>query len=215
VRTPYSDRRIHLITCRTRIAIAVFVTIATLLLGFGISRGFASSFDTKLSLLLALRAGEDSNALIVFMQGVSWLGGGVPRWTLALLLAVLLWRSAGRRPAFLLAATALAANLASSLLKNLFDRPRPDLIPHLDHVSSWSYPSGHATSVTAVALAFALLAPPPWRRVAEGCAAAAILLTALSRVMLGVHWPSDVLGGIMLGAGFALATTTIDRPVSR
>src|SRR3546814_5367564 len=94
--TPYSDRRIHLITCRTRIAIAVFVTIATLLLGFGISRGFASSFDTKLSLLLALRAGEDSNALIVFMQGVSWLGGGVPRWTLALLLAVLLWRSAGR-----------------------------------------------------------------------------------------------------------------------
>src|SRR3546814_1141664 len=68
--TPYSDRRIHLITCRTRIAIAVFVTIATLLLGFGISRGFASSFDTKLSLLLALRAGEDSNALIVFMQGV-------------------------------------------------------------------------------------------------------------------------------------------------
>src|SRR3546814_19655820 len=79
------------------------------------------------------------------MQGVSWLGGGVPRWTLALLLAVLLWRSAGRRPAFLLAATALAANLASSLLKNLFDRPRPGLIPHLDHVSSWSYPSGHAT----------------------------------------------------------------------
>src|SRR3546814_12783903 len=84
------------------------------------------------------------------MQGVSWLGGGVPRWTLALLLAVLLWRSAGRRPAFLLAATALAANPASSLLKNLFDRPPPRLIPHLDPVFSWSYPSGRRASVTAV-----------------------------------------------------------------
>ena len=193
----------------------MFLTIATLLLGFGISTGFASSFDTKLSLLLALRAGEDSNALIAFMQGVSWFGGGVPRWALVLLLAVLLWRSAGHRPALILAGTAVAANLASSLLKNIFDRPRPDLIPHLDHVSSWSYPSGHATSVTAIALAFALLAPPPWRRAAAGCAAVAILLTALSRVMLGVHWPSDVLGGTMLGAAFALAAAAIDRRVSR
>src|SRR3546814_18193166 len=78
------------------------------------------------------------------MQGVSWLGGGIPRWLLALLLAALLWHSAGRRSALLLAGTAAAANLASTLLKNIFDRPRPDLIPHLDHVSNWSYPSGRS-----------------------------------------------------------------------
>src|SRR3546814_15068242 len=123
---------------------------STLLLGFGISRGFASSFDTKLSLLLALRAGEDSNALIVFMQGVSWLGGGVPRWTLALLLAVLLWRSAGRRPAFLLAAPALAATLASSLLKNRFDRPRPVPIGRAsrrDRVGQYVLISGVAVTI--------------------------------------------------------------------
>src|SRR3546814_15800399 len=87
------------------------------------------SVDTKLSLLLALRAGEGCNALIAFMQGVSWLGGGIPRWLLALLLAALLWHSAGRRSALLLAGTAAAANLASTLLQNIFDRPRPDLIP--------------------------------------------------------------------------------------
>jgi len=193
----------------------VVLTIATLLLGFGLRTGIALGIDTKLSLLLALRAGEDSHVLIAFMQGVSWFGGGLPRWTLVLLLSALLWHSAGRRPALLFAGTAVAANLASSLLKNLFDRSRPDLIPHLDHVSSWSYPSGHATSVTAIALAFALLAPPPWRRVATGCAAAAVLVTALSRVMLGVHWPSDVLGGAMLGAAFALASRGFDRRVSR
>src|SRR3546814_17327998 len=122
------------------------------------------------------------------MQGVSWLGGGVPRWTLALLLAVLLWRSAGRRPAFLLAATALAANLASSLLKNLFDRPRPGLIPHLDHVSSWSYPHGLPTSVPAVAIPFALLPPPTWPRLPEGCTAAALPFHPRSRGVPGGHW---------------------------
>lgn len=188
---------------------------AALLLGLFVGGRAVTATDALLATPVLLTTDASSPILIAFMQGVSWFGGGVPRWALVLLLAVLLWRSAGRRPALLFAATAVAANLASSLLKNIFDRPRPDLIPHLDHVSSWSYPSGHATSVTAIAIAFALLAPPPWRRVAAGCAAAAILLTALSRVMLGVHWPSDVLGGTMLGAAFALAAAAIDRRVSR
>jgi len=187
---------------------------AALLLGLFVGGRAVTTTDALLATPVLLTTDASSPMLIAFMQGVSWFGGGVPRWALVLLLAVLLWRSAGRRPALMLAGTAVAANLASSLLKNIFDRPRPDLIPHLDHVSSWSYPSGHATSVTAIALAFALLAPP-WRRAAAGCAAVAILLTALSRVMLGVHWPSDVLGGAMLGAAFALAAAAIDRRVSR
>lgn len=188
---------------------------AALLLGLFVGGRVVTTTDAWLATPVLLTTDASSPMLIAFMQGVSWFGGGVPRWALVLLLAVLLWRSAGRRAALLFAGTAVAANLASSLLKNIFDRPRPDLIPHLDHVSSWSYPSGHATSVTAIALAFALLAPPPWRRAAAWCAAGAVLLTALSRVMLGVHWPSDVLGGTMLGAAFALAAAAIDRRVSR
>lgn len=198
-------------TRRTRLVGAALLVLASLWLGFGIRAGFASDADTNLSLLLALRSGETAKALIAFMQGISWLGGGVPRWALALALAAWLWRAAGRRPALLLVGTAVVANLASSLLKTVFDRPRPNLIPHLDHVSSWSYPSGHATSVAAIALGFALLKPPAWRRAAGWAAAVAILLTALSRVMLGVHWPSDVLGGILLGAGTALAIAGCQR----
>src|SRR3546814_20433027 len=124
------DRGIQPIAFLRRLAVFVALAIATLLLGFGISTGFASSVDTKLSLLLALRAGEGCNALIAFMQGVSWLGGGIPRWLLALLLAALLWHSAGRRSALLLAGTAAAANLASTLPQHLLDRTPPHLIPH-------------------------------------------------------------------------------------
>src|SRR3546814_2242287 len=80
------------------------------------------SVDTKLSLLLALRAGEGCNALIAFMQGVSWLGGGIPRWLLALLLAALLWHSAGRRSALLLAGTSSEEHTSElqSLMRNSY-----------------------------------------------------------------------------------------------
>lgn len=194
---------------RASLFLAVLCLAAMLLLGA--VHAWLQPLDESVACGLSLRAETSPPLLVAIMQGISRLGGGVPRWALALVLTAWLWRAAGRRPALLLVGTAVVANLASSLLKTVFERPRPDLIPHLDHVSSWSYPSGHATSVTAIALGFALLAPPAWRRAAEWAAAAAILLTALSRVMLGVHWPSDVLGGILLGAGTALAIAGFQR----
>src|SRR3546814_13180535 len=78
------------------------------------------------------------------------------------------------------------------------------LIDHLDHVSSASYPSGHATSAAVVYLLLAWLAPPRWRFFAWALAAAMIVLNGFSRIMLGVHWASDIAGGTMLGAAFAL-----------
>lgn len=171
--------------------------------------------DRAASSMFALRVETANGTLITFMQGVSLLGGGIVRWIVALLLSLLLWRYAGRRAALLLAFAALAANLASSLLKILYARPRPELVPHLDHVTSFSYPSGHATSVAAIAIALALLAPPSWRGAAAAFSAVAIALTIASRVMLGVHWPSDVLGGTLLGAGVALGATAIARPNRR
>src|SRR3546814_18836569 len=119
-------------------------------------------------------------------------GCGVARCAIVVLLGSLLLRVLGRTTALRLFAAALTANLASTFLKNLYDRPRPALVPHLDHVSSWSYPSGHAASVAAVAIALTLLFPPRWRRGAAAGAALAILLTDLSRVTLGVHWANAV-----------------------
>lgn len=175
------------------------------MIALGMTSSVLEPVDRALGSALGLRTPASPAALIAVMQGISWLGGGVVRWILVVASAALLWRGRDRQGAVLLGLTALTANLASTLLKNLFDRPRPALVPHLDHVSSWSYPSGHATSIAAIAIALALRAPLSWRGPAIACAAAAILLTDLSRVMLGVHWVSDVVGGTLLGAGVALA----------
>src|SRR3546814_1038776 len=80
------------------------------------------------------------------MQWASWIGGGTPRWIIVILLSALVWHWCGPRCAVALGGASLLSNLASSLLKLGFGRARPDLIDHLDHVSSASYPRGHATS---------------------------------------------------------------------
>ncbi len=199
-------------TARSSLFWAALLVAAALLLGF--ATGALTPVDERLSKALALREGAAAPALIAFLQGVSWFGGGVARWALVLILCLSFWRWVDRQAALRLFGAALVANLASSLLKTVYGRPRPDLVPHLDQVSNWSYPSGHATSVAAIVIALALLVPPRWRPAAAGFAALAILLTALSRVMLGVHWTSDVVGGTLLGAGCALAIAGSGR-VSR
>lgn len=118
---------------------------------------------------------------------------------------------AGRRRTalFVLAATGGGA-LASTLLKALFARPRPDIVPHETYVASASFPSGHAMVSAVVYLTLgaliARLAPEP--RLKAYILAVAVLLAGLigiSRVYLGVHWPSDVLAGWAAGAAWALA----------
>jgi undecaprenyl-diphosphatase len=95
------------------------------------------------------------------------------------------------------------------MLKVFFGRIRPDLVTQLDPISSAAFPSGHANNAAVVYILFIMLVPqarhPGW----QVLAAVMILLTGLSRVMLGVHWPTDVIGGWMLGASFALSAATI------
>ncbi len=193
----------------TRIAFFRRALIATLLLFALVSAataaGMADGLDRQISRALALRVGETSPTFIAFMQAVSWIGGGIPRWVIVILLCGLVWHWCGPRCAVALGGASLLSNLASSLLKLGFGRARPDVIAHLDHQTSFSYPSGHATSAAAVYLLLAWLAPPPWRAAAAVLAAVMIVLNAFSRIMLGVHWASDIVGGTLLGAAFALA----------
>lgn len=183
---------------------AAGLVLAAVLLGFAVRAGWTQAFDLRVTEALSFRVGQNSDAAIALMQAVSWIGGGTPRWILCILLSVLVWRWCGRRCGIALAGAALLSNLASNALKVAYDRARPDLIPHLDHVTSASYPSGHATSAAVVYLLLALLTPPRWRAAAWSFAVATIVLNGLSRIMLGVHWFSDIIGGTMLGAAFAL-----------
>ena len=101
------------------------------------------------------------------------------------------------------------AMLLNFLLKMGFDRPRPDLVPHLTQAYQTSFPSGHSMSSAATYLTLgAMLARvQPQLRLKIyflALAIALMLLVGFSRVYLGVHWPSDVLGGWAAGSIWAL-----------
>ncbi|MBL0915255.1 MAG: phosphatase PAP2 family protein, partial [Sphingopyxis sp.] len=146
-----------------RIIAAAALIVATISLGLAVGAGWMQAVDWQVSHALGLRADESDPAFISFMQWASWIGGGTPRWVIVILLCGVVWRWCGPRCGIALGVASLLSNLASSLLKLGFGRARPDLIEHLDHQTSFSYPSGHATSAAVVYLLLAWLAPPRWR----------------------------------------------------
>jgi undecaprenyl-diphosphatase len=110
--------------------------------------------------------------------------------------------------------------LLNWMLKEAFDRARPDVVPHLREVMTSSFPSGHALTSAAVYLTMGALL----MRIAEGrlakyyCIVIAMfvtLLVGLSRVFLGVHYPTDVLAGWAIGMSWALLCWTVERLVER
>ncbi len=110
--------------------------------------------------------------------------------------------------------------IINDVLKVLFARPRPSIVPHLREVSSLSFPSGHALTSAVVFLTLGTLL----MRVAKKplakwyCIAVAMGATALvgaSRVYLGVHYPSDVVAGWLIGLSWALICWMVERAVER
>jgi undecaprenyl-diphosphatase len=106
-------------------------------------------------------------------------------------------------------ASVVGGMIVSSLLKELFQRPRPEIVPHLAYASNTSFPSGHSmmSAVTYLTLG-AILARSHDRKAVKAffllVAALLCLLVGVTRVYLGVHWPTDVLAGWTAGAVWAL-----------
>jgi len=144
------------------------------------------------------RDSEAGGFVTSVMLAASAIGGTTARIILAGMACLGLSLRDRRRALWLLLAV-VGGTLLNLALKQVFAAPRPDLLPHLDIVNSYSFPSGHAAGNMIFFGALALLAGG---RSAYGAAAALIALIGVSRVWLGVHWPSDVLAGWIEGLGW-------------
>lgn len=183
------------------------VAIALLLLaGLAVDR-WPFAFDR--TIMLALRAWSGPPWLREAARDVTALGSGTVLTTIVLAVAGLLlvqrrWLTAGA-----LIAAALTGSWAVTLLKTHVARARPTIVEHWAVVNNESFPSGHAASSAVIYLTLAALASQvtPGRLVRRYLMAIAILLTGaigISRVYLGVHWPSDVLAGWSFGTLWAI-----------
>ncbi len=162
--------------------------------------------------------------------GPSWLADAVRDVTSlgsTVMLTLIVIASAGyllldgkRASAALLLASVIGGSVLSQVMKALFGRARPDVVPHLMTESSLSFPSGHAMMSAVLYLTIgALLARAQDRRRQQiylfGVAVFVAGAVGLSRVYLGVHWPTDVLAGWSVGAAWAmgclLAATWLER----
>ena len=139
--------------------------------------------------------------------------GGFTVLTLVTVLATVLLLMHGRRlQALIFAGSVIGAQVLVGALKAVLARARPDLTTHLDLVSSHSFPSGHSTMTPVVYLTLAaILAAGAERRsvrlLLSGAAVVLVLAVGVSRVYLGVHWPTDVLAGWTLGTAIAVAAS--------
>ncbi|HBS48916.1 MAG TPA: PA-phosphatase [Rhodobacteraceae bacterium] len=147
--------------------------------------------------------------------------GGVAVLTLATLVAAGFFLLRRHWGTVLFVLVAVGGGIALSTLgKEVFDRPRPELVPHGSMVYTASFPSGHSmmAAVTYLTLGVLIARVLPYRRQKIYMLSVAVLITLLvgvSRVYLGVHWPTDVLAGWLAGACWALACLLVARWLSR
>lgn len=124
------------------------------------------------------------------------------------------------RALWLLLSATCGGVLLSWATKEWFGRPRPDLVPHLTEVMTPSFPSGHSTMAAVVYLTLAvllarLLAPTRFKTYMILVALGITLLVGLSRVYVGVHYPTDVLAGWALGLSWAMITWFVAAMLQR
>ncbi|MFI6762629.1 phosphatase PAP2 family protein [Micromonospora sp. NPDC050417] len=156
---------------------------------------------------------------VAAMQTWTDLFGPGPLRAAVLATAAWLWWRGARRVALWAVTTMVTGGVLGATLKLIFGRDRPNMLDAVSHAPGYSFPSGHALTA-ALAAGVLLLALLPFldqptdgrrRRAARWALwAGAIIVTVvtgLSRIALGVHWMSDVIGGWILGAAVVAATT--------
>ena len=191
--------------------VAVAGTYAFAKFASHVSNGSTQAFDEA---VLRWIANHRSPTLEPVMIDITFLGTGTVVMMIVAVSGLFLWLTAHRYSAILLFIATTGSILLNNLLKLGFARPRPQLFDWGTHVVSSSFPSGHAMSAAVVYGTVAYLAARLQRRrwhraVTMLCAIVLIMLIGFTRLYLGVHYPSDVIAGMIIGlawAAFCMAT---------
>jgi undecaprenyl-diphosphatase len=154
-----------------------------------------------------------SDGLVGLFKIITWFGNSLTL-TVIVIAAVIALLVRGRRwPALYIAATASVGGWANSTLKELVGRARPVVAHPVAVAGGYSFPSGHAMSSTVIygvlLVVFLPLVAKRWQPVAIATTIVLVLAIGLSRVALGVHYPSDVAAGHFLGLGLVLGSTAL------
>ena len=172
------------------------------------------------AILISFRSPDDPNKplgplwISEFFRDISGLGGPIVLGLLILATVAFYLLRRQRRTAIFVAISSLSGTVLSVFLKLAFDRPRPDLVRHLTHASGNGFPSGHAMMSALIYLTIGALIAQSTSEMRlkvfiMGVAVSLTGLVGISRVYLGVHWPSDVLAGWVAGSFWALLSWTI------
>lgn len=162
-----------------------------------------------------------SPGLVTGLKALTFLGAPPWLWLLVAVATVMTWRRGRIRLCVFLLVTTLGGGLLDSVVKVAVNRPRPSLVDPVATAHGKSFPSGHAMSSTivygALLLVFLPVVAQRLRPVLVGAGAALVAAIGFSRLALGVHYISDVLGGYVLGLAWlaasiaAFSTWRVDR----
>lgn len=187
-------------------ALAVFSSIAEEMV-----EGDATSFDR--ATLLAIHR-LDSPFMDMTMRAFTMVGSAPVVIPLTGALIVWVYRHGAPRLASILALVALATELLNLALKTLFQRERPTLFQEIATLHSYSFPSGHTMAATAIYGFSAYVTArmrPRLRWVVATMVPLGVASIGVSRVFLGVHWPTDVIAGFAAGILILLGGTLAAR----
>ena len=181
------------------------------LLSFGVTlAGWVGAIDTHVERWIVEHRTGWATA---FLRGFTWLGSGAVLWPLVGVAAVyLVLREHKWRAAIGVAVGLGGSVLLTNVVKTLTDRSRPPASHWLVNATGSAYPSGHAMDCLAVFGALALLLAArrfPGRHVAIPASAVIVLVVGWSRLYLGVHWLTDVVGGYLLAGAWVAAVAAL------
>ena len=200
----------------TRLLLALLGGVALVLVAVPLALAVRAAWPPLADADAALtRSAEDaisgSPALLGLARVVTLAGDPVLLWVLVLVVCAVLHRRGARRLVLFLLAVRIGSQLLATGLKLAVDRARPVFDTPVDSALGASFPSGHSMGAAAVWTALAVVALPLVRRGLPVLAAAVALAVAVaaSRVLLGVHFLTDVVGGVLLGLGWTAVCAAV------